>query len=142
MKSICRYGFALTAAAITSASLAADFTFEVPVNINNMHPDITQMAVACSVFAPGGALATERTVFSLTDGNYTGDVTVEVTVPEAPAGSRRSAADVHEYSCFLLGMEPDNPASFMPMSLAEDSYRQYSLDETAPKNTGVRESIE
>ena len=142
MKTILKLCFALAATAAATDSPAADFSFEVPVAINNMHPDITQLAVACSVFAAGGALATERTVFNLTDGNYNGDVTVEVTVPEAPTGSRRTAADVNEYSCFLLGMEPDNPASFMPMSLAEDSYRQYSLDETAPKNTGVRESIE
>lgn len=142
MKSIFKSCLAMASVAAASSGLAADFTFEVPVNINNMHPDITQMAVACSVLAAGGALATERTVFSLSGGSYSGDVSVEVTVPEAPAGSRRTAADVNEYSCFLLGMEPGNPGSFMPMSLAEDSYRQYSLDETAPKNTGVRESIE
>ena len=101
-----------------ASAQADDFTFSLPVEISNMHPDVHTGRVFCRVnderrreVAAGGAS------FRLSGGSYHGVVTVAFN------GSDPSrVVSAHSYSCTLLfgiegamGMyEPDPPGGRSP----------------------------
>src|SRR2546429_1889586 len=72
---------ALLALAPASA-LAADFTFRVPVTLTNV-PSVTSIRIECGVWtgvasAAGTVIGTAFTIVPVSDGSYSGVVTVEV----------------------------------------------------------------
>lgn len=89
---------AMVAAAPASA---ADFTFDIPVSVQNL-PSMHTLFVECSVFTafPGGALIANRRSgpIAMTGGNYEGTVTVEVN-----ADGLILASEARVYRCSLEG---------------------------------------
>ncbi len=76
---------------------AADFTFNVPVNVQNQNDDITQGEVRCSVGKGNQTINEGVQYFTLDNlGNFQDTVTVDFN---APAGS--DPATVDSYRCFL-----------------------------------------
>lgn len=69
---------------------AEDFSFDVPVRLNNLHPDFTQGNVVCSVSGPDpsrfGAVSTfghGGQSFLITGGRYDGVVTIAFNASQA-----------------------------------------------------------
>ena len=69
---------------------AADFTFEVPVELRNVHPDFNQGNVFCEL-RDGSGLAMGPVGsyrFPIVGGNYTGSVIVEISTIDASRARR------------------------------------------------------
>ena len=86
-------------------ALAADFTFEVPVDVSNLHPDITRATISCTaVRYPttggfGGGVIVGRSMdynLTLTDRAYRGTITVE-----ANAIAAHRPGEANGYECGL-----------------------------------------
>ena len=92
---------ALTAVACAAPCVAADFTFDVPVRVDNL-PSLTSIAVNCVVYTayPGGSIiAVNRSApVPVSGGSYAGTIVVEVN----NAGLTPSS-DARAYSCALTG---------------------------------------
>jgi len=93
---------ALLALAPASA-LAADFTFRVPVTLTNV-PSVTSIRIDCGVWtgvasAAGTIIGTAFTIVAVSDGSYSGVVTVEVD-----ASGTLTADQARSYSCWLTAM--------------------------------------
>jgi hypothetical protein len=96
-----------------AAAQAEDFTFSIPVELSNMHPDVHTGRIYCRVKDEGRhEVASGGANFRLSGGSYHGVVTV------AFDGSDPSrVVNAHSYTCTLLfgiegamGMyEPDPP---------------------------------
>jgi hypothetical protein len=93
---------ALLALAPASA-LGADFTFRVPVTLSNV-PSVTSIRVDCEVWtgaASGGGslIGTAFTIVPISDGSFSGSVTVEVA-----ASGALTPDQARWYSCWLTAM--------------------------------------
>ena len=76
---------------------AVDFTFNVPVNVQNQDDDITQGEVRCSVSIGNQIVAEGLQYFTLDSlGNFQDTVTVDLN-----AGVANDPADVDSYNCTL-----------------------------------------
>ncbi len=87
---------------LPAIAAADDFTFDIPVRLSNMHPDIVQGKVECAVsdsttsgFAPV-QVGRNDTAFVLRDGGFNGDVTVVVN-----AANERIRARARSWGCAL-----------------------------------------
>ncbi len=93
---------ALTAAACAAPAGAADFTFDVPVRVDNL-PSLTSIAVQCAVYTayPGGRIieVARSGPVTVSGGRYEGTVTVEVT-----NRSLTPSTDARAYRCSLVGV--------------------------------------
>lgn len=100
MRSIVATAAALMMLTFAAPASAEDYTFTVPLRIENMD-HATGGLVSCGItnrsgeiprsLGPGG-----QTWFTLTDGNYTGDVTVVVNL-----GSGYTRADATHWRCHV-----------------------------------------
>lgn len=91
--------------AFAPAAEARDIQITVPVRIVNLHPTVTVGRVQChaatgTAFTAGLVGSAVHTDFTLTDGSFSGDVTVSVNVPDI-WWSR-----VHGYRCDLRFARP------------------------------------
>jgi hypothetical protein len=92
--------------AVTGTALAADFTFNVPLNLQNVHPDVRTATVFCRVFKVRGGYAAENIIAKSdradiripidSDGNYRGTLSVS-----AETESGKNPADGRYYECDL-----------------------------------------
>jgi hypothetical protein len=103
-------GFFVAVALFAGAGVAsaADFTFNVPINIQNAHPDIRQGTVFCRVFKVRGNHTAENEVADSrhetglsipfdSSGNYRGTLAVPVTTQPG-----KNPADGRYYECDLM----------------------------------------
>ncbi|MGI8932424.1 MAG: hypothetical protein ACR2FK_08615 [Sphingomicrobium sp.] len=93
---------ALAALAIATPAGAADFTFDVPVSVENL-PSMHTILVSCAVYTayPGGRIVGtgNSPTVAMSGGSYAGTITVEVnTSGLAPASEARA------YGCSLEGL--------------------------------------
>jgi hypothetical protein len=93
--------FAIVVAVAAPAS-AADFTFDVPVRVQNV-PSMHTLYLSCTIYTayPGGTIMArgESGNFPITGGAYEGTVTIEVN-----ADGIRPAAEARAYACSLEGL--------------------------------------
>ena len=83
--------------ATAGVAAAADFTFTVPVDVQNMAAEINEGRVTCQIFAKESPAGEGQQFFSLDSvGSFQDTVTVVVNV-DAPADPR----EVHSYTCVL-----------------------------------------
>lgn len=115
------------------------FTFTVPLELNNLPPEINEYSVRCTVIAGVGLLARGETRGAISSGRFRGDVVVNVTVPE-PA---RNPSDATAYKCglHLSGVNDLNVSATVPsnrFSYMDDSFTRFPLAPGAPlrKTTG------
>ncbi|MEW6335803.1 MAG: hypothetical protein AB1625_00245 [Acidobacteriota bacterium] len=90
---------------LTPAAEARDIQITVPVRVADLHPTITVGRVQCAALtslADSGRIVDQagHTDFTLTNGSYSGDVTVHVTVFEG------RMAGVHAWRCELRFARP------------------------------------
>jgi hypothetical protein len=101
------------ATAVCSGAVRAEvlFTFDVPIELNNLHPDFRQGQIWCNaVRFPDDAIRTGRLagsenitngggspVFAISSGRYSGSQTV--TLDDTFVVPGRRAADANGYSC-------------------------------------------
>lgn len=94
--------------AAAHVAAGADFTFNVPINIQNAHPDVRQATVMCRVFKVRGNYTAENEVADSrhetgltipldSNGNYRGTLTVPVTTQPG-----KNTADGRYYECDLV----------------------------------------
>lgn len=108
---------ALAGLASTAPASAADFTFDVPVRVENL-PSVTTLAVQCAVYTayPGGRIISvaRSPGVTVSGGSYDGTIMVEVDNRGITPSS-----DARAYRCSLIGegtartgtrysMSPDN----------------------------------
>jgi hypothetical protein len=85
-----------------AATRADDFTFVVPVRLANMHSDIVEGMVSCTVSQnrdspwAGPEVGRESTTFTISAGRYRGDVTVVVN-----AANERTRSLARTWGCTL-----------------------------------------
>jgi hypothetical protein len=100
------FGFIVAIAMSASAARAEVlFTFDVPVELNNLHPDFRQGRVTCyaQIYLPGsfaGATAVTNganSEFAITSGRYSGTVTV--TLDDTFLAAGRRAGEANGYWC-------------------------------------------
>ena len=91
----------VTAIAATPVS-AADFTFDVPVQVQNL-PSMHTLFLSCTIYTayPGGTIIGRGNSgnFPMTGGSYEGTMTIEVN-----ADGIRPASEARAYSCSLEGL--------------------------------------
>ena len=88
---------AVAALATTGAAEAADFTFNVPIDVQNMAAEITEGKVDCIVSGPGDENGVGQQFFSLDSfGNFQDTISVVVNVD---AGADPGTAS--DYFCVL-----------------------------------------
>jgi hypothetical protein len=107
-KSFWRGAAVLAVAALCSTpALATDFTFVVPVNVSHIPSDAYQMNIWCATFDPAMRVVGQQIVgLPLTDGAYSGDVTVAFN-----AATGKDPASAATYDCsavFLSHLHPDH----------------------------------
>jgi len=95
----------LVAATAFAQSTSGDVTFEVPVNLSRLHPDISTLAVECTAadrpdVSQNKDTPRGRREFNVTNG--LGSDTLMVTVPTASRGWRLGT--VVYYECRLRGL--------------------------------------
>ncbi len=56
------------------------FTFNVPVHVSNVPPEVTRLVVICDVFSSATAIGVDTVTVPLTGGGYSGTLTVPVAV--------------------------------------------------------------
>ncbi len=102
--------------ALPASSWAADFTFQVPVKLSHMHPNIAQGRVRCVVSTVRGRYAANPQVgegtsqpFNLRGGAYNGTITVTVN-----ATNERLRADAKSWGCKLSLKTADAISHRMP----------------------------
>lgn len=101
---------ALTAAALlaapTSATAQADFTLQVPVEITDLHEDVTEVAVRCVIsdgqtrlgqneLQNGGFFFSERVPPTQADGSFSHTFVLEMDYPGVSSGAKRAATEWH-----------------------------------------------
>jgi hypothetical protein len=108
MKHIKLAFIAMTLFSAVGTAAAADFTFNVPVNIQNAHPDLRQGTVQCRVFkvagdytagneiARSGGVSGAPGITLDSNGNYNGTFTVL-----AETNSGKNPAEGRFYECDL-----------------------------------------
>ena len=126
------------AALLTTAPVsAADFTFNIPVRIQNMR-NAEAAWVSCDVFRAEGtrrtAIAFGRTDIELRDGAYEGTVTVAFNVQPGFASS-----DATDWGCLLIynWRMPDGTIATRGATEAERAllYTRYTGQEIASRHT-------
>jgi len=93
---------ALLALAPASAP-AADFTFRVPVTLSNV-PSVTSIRIDCGVwtgvaFGAGSVIGTAFTIVPVSDGSFSGPVTVDVN-----ANGGLTPDQARSYSCWMTAI--------------------------------------
>ncbi len=92
---------AMTAFGCAAPVAAADFTFDVPVRVDNL-PSLTSIGVQCAVYTAypaGSIIAVSRSVpVPVSGGSYAGTVVVEVN-----NGGLTPSSDARAYGCALTG---------------------------------------
>ena len=100
MNNIVRLGVIIAAALSAIPAYASDFTFNVPVRIENMH-NATQAWVNCAVYQGSSysrrSVGSGRSEIVLHDGAYTGTVPVNIDVY-----SGYTPNDVTDWGCGLV----------------------------------------
>lgn len=107
----------LTGIASAAPGIAADFTFDVPVRVENL-PSVTTLAVQCAVYTayPGGRIISVARSPGVTVSGGSYDATIMVEVDNR---SITPSSDARAYRCSLIGegtartgtrysMSPDN----------------------------------
>lgn len=93
---------AFAMAAVAAPVSAADFTFDVPVSVQNL-PSMHTLVVSCTVYTayPGGTIMARGASgpIAMTGGNYEGTVTIDVN-----ASGIRPASEARAYGCSLEGL--------------------------------------
>ena len=102
------------AAFAASAAFAADktVTFNVPVKIENLDPQVSALTMICAITGPNSYAQTKVVSMPYSNGGYVGMVNVPVTVPSADLGKVKS------WSCYLRiagpgaysGVAPNHPS--------------------------------
>lgn len=121
-------------------AFAADFTFDVPIELHNVHPDVIGAFITCQVLDERGLVMSPPAPFTPTSGfrnfavpggNYSGVVTAELSVLE-PARARR-------YNCELaLQITRDSVA----VAMLEAAYiARYGRDASVPSVWRVQGDI-
>jgi hypothetical protein len=76
MKAFC--GYVLMLLSFVSISYAEDFTYNVPVEINNLHPDLKVGQISCSLINKTSEMIGKGSAnFDIVNGNYSGTVVVK-----------------------------------------------------------------
>jgi hypothetical protein len=119
------------------AAEARDIEITVPVRISNLHPTIVVGRVQCAALTSlgdGGRMVDQagHTDFSLTNGSFTGDVMVRVTVYEgrlaSVAGWRCELRFARPYEGSAKAFSLEGSASFREeFRLAPDSERRFQV---------------
>lgn len=94
-----KYATALLITLLAMPAWAADFTFNVPVNITRLPAAVTGLRVQCAVSPAAGPTigGGNATIAIRPDGGYSGSVRVEVN-----ASAGMNAADAVTYLCLIL----------------------------------------
>jgi hypothetical protein len=100
MRSILAAAISLIALASAAPAFADDYTFTVPLRIENMD-HATGGLVACGIYNRSGPIPRAlgpggQTWFTITDGNYSGNVVVPVNL-----GSGYTRADATHWQCHV-----------------------------------------
>lgn len=123
---------ALAALSAATPAAAADFTFDVPVRVQNL-PSMHTLSLRCIIYTayPGGYIMGRGSSgnFPITGGNFEGTLTIEVN-----ADGIRTASEARAYSCSLEGLGTARTGSTYRSS--PDNFQ--SVYETATGHTLVR----
>lgn len=102
---------ALAALVLGGAALAADWTFQVPLRLVSLHPELNPVAVECFVskVAPPGQAASSANVLGRNRVSVTlpagGSLSSTVSVPVTASAGKNPAEAVY-YKCSLMGTLP------------------------------------
>src|SRR5207247_8933911 len=93
-----------------ASALAGYFTVRVPVTLTTV-PSVTSIRIDCGVWtgvasAAGTIIGTAFTIVPVSDGSYSGVVTVEVD-----ASGTLTADQARSYSCWLTAMGRSSPGA-------------------------------
>ena len=134
MNKMVRLGLVITAASSAAPTYASDFTFNVPVRIENM-TNATQAWVSCGVYQGSSysrrSVGSGRAEVALHDGAYAGTVPVNIDVY-----SGYTPNDVTDWGCGLvyLWRMPDGSTFNRSTSSADERnslYTRYTGQEVA-----------
>jgi len=107
--------------ALVTQAMAAQFTFHVPVRIENATP-LTRAQVACTVFDTRGSMGSGRSPIPLSSGVYDGTVTVafDLAADRSPLAARTYHCTIElwardrggfEFFTGYMGIEEDYPSN-------------------------------
>ena len=114
----------LSSAAVALApwpAAAAEYIFTVPVDVRSLHPTVTRGLVQCAVSSATRMIGEAgRQPFTLSGGNYRGDVEVRVTTP---SGSPAAVSWHCDLRFFLPMSGIDLYASYLS-TVGGDAFRE------------------
>ena len=127
----------LIATSASATPTERQYTFIVPIQVAEVHDSITTLTIMCSLLANGqikhGAQA--KQMITLTNGGYSGNVTLTVT------DNLRSAPSVDQWSCRMSGplgtlsstTDPSHPSFKEEYRLAPKSEFRDAVSGPIPK---------
>lgn len=124
-----------------SNASSEDFTFDVPVRVINLHPDIRSVKVVCSVSntaSPFGGvnIGQGQTEFPLMDGSYSGTAAIRFN-----ANTGIDPGRARSWGCSLRFLRRDG-RELSPAEYSEEPYGMYPLSPGAPYRTSVSGSFD
>ena len=118
---------------VPSWTMAADFTFDVPLNLEKLHPDVKSATVHCNVASDPGVTVGEGKTSVPRGANGSIHKTVTVAFNVSPG---KNPGDAKIYTCSLRIDGPNGQEGNPSTNAAAQVWRQIKPGTTSKSNAG------